>query len=56
MQCWGNDFAADGLYFVQLGDGSTTHRNTPVGVSGLSSSVLILSLVLGGVRLFVVAK
>ncbi len=27
---------------LQLGDGSTTNRNTPVGVSGLSSGVAML--------------
>ena len=39
--------------FVQLGDGSTTQRNTPVAVAGLSSGVAMVAL--GGVRLFTTA-
>ncbi len=39
---------------MQLGDGSTTDRYTPVGVSGLGSAVVMLSL--GEVRFVVVAS
>ena len=35
---------------MQLGDGSTTQRNTPVAVVGLSSGVAMVAL--GWVRLF----
>ena len=35
---------------VQVGDGSTTDRYTPVAVVGLSSGVAMVAL--GGVRLF----
>ncbi len=35
---------------VQLGDGSTTQRGTPVAVAGLSSGVAMVAL--GAVRLF----
>ena len=38
---------------VQLGDGSTTQRSTPVAVSGLSSGVAMVAL--GRVRLFLTA-
>ena len=38
---------------VQLGDGSTTQRNTPVAVAGLSSGVAMVAL--GSVRLFATA-
>ena len=37
------------VIFVQVGDGSTTQRNTPVGVSGLGSGVAMIAL--GGVSL-----
>ncbi len=53
--CCGGEiyFMADLLFFLQLGDGSTTNQLTPVAVSGLSSS--IANIALGGVRLFVTA-
>jgi hypothetical protein len=33
------------FFCVQLGDGSRTWRNTPVGVSGLGSGVAMIALV-----------
>ena len=39
---------------VQLGDGSTTGRNTPVSVSGLGSGVAMISL--GRVRFVAIAS
>ncbi len=38
---------------VQLGDGSTTDRSTPVAVVGLSSGIAMVEL--GDVRLFATA-
>ncbi len=38
------------IFFEQLGDGSTTQRNTPVAVVGLSSGVVMVAV--GHVRLF----
>ncbi len=53
MCCGGDVVIADVLFVVQVGDGTTTNRNTPVGVVGLSSGVAMVSL--GNVRLFVIA-
>ena len=39
---------------VQLGDGSTTHRDTPVSVSGLGSGVAMIAL--GWVRFVAIAS
>ncbi len=49
-------FVADGLFCsrVQVGDGSLTHRNTPVSVSGLGSGVAMIAL--GGVRFVAIAS
>ena len=49
-------FASDqGFCFrVQVGDGSTTQRNTPVSVSGLGSGVAMIAL--GGVRFVAIAS
>ena len=45
----GDVFLGDELVFVQIGDGTTTQRNTPVGVVGLSSGIVMVAL--GDVRL-----
>ena len=42
-------FLGDEVFFVQIGDGTTTQRNTPVGVVGLSSGIVMVAL--GSVRL-----
>ena len=49
-------FVADEVFCcrVQLGDGSTTNRNTPVSVSGLGSGVAMIAL--GGVRFVAIAS
>ncbi len=39
---------------VQVGDGSTTNRNTPVSVSGLGSGVVMIAL--GFVRFVAIAS
>ena len=55
---WGrlNVFVADEVFCfrVQVGDGSTTQRNTPVSVSGLGSGVAMIAL--GGVRFVAIAS
>ena len=49
-------FVADEVFCfrVQVGDGSTTHRNAPVSVSGLGSGVAMIAL--GGVRFVAIAS
>ncbi len=49
-------FVADEVFCfrVQVGDNSTTHRYTPVSVSGLGSGVAMIAL--GGVRVVVIAS
>jgi hypothetical protein len=37
-------FLGDEVFFVQIGDGTTTQRNTPVGVVGLSSGIVMVAL------------
>ncbi len=58
MRVWvgGDVFFADEVFFfrVQLGDGSTTNRYTPVAVSGLGSGVAMIAL--GSVRFVAVAS
>jgi hypothetical protein len=55
---WGrlNVFVADDVFCfgVQVGDGSTTNRNTPVSVSGLGSGIAMIAL--GGVRFVAIAS
>ena len=40
----GDVFLGDEVFFVQIGDGTTTQRNTPVGVVGLSSGIVMVAL------------
>ncbi len=40
----GDVFLGDEVSFVQIGDGTTTQRNTPVGVVGLSSGIVMVAL------------
>ena len=49
-------FVADDVFCfrVQVGDGSTTQRNTPVSVSGLGSGVAMIAL--GEVRFVAIAS
>ena len=49
-------FVADEVFCfrVQVGDGSTTQRNTPVSVSGLGSGVAMIAL--GAVRFLAIAS
>ena len=55
---WGrlNVFVADEVFCfrVQVGDNSTTQRNTPVSVSGLGSGVAMIAL--GRVRFVAIAS
>ena len=53
---WSNVFVADDVFCfrVQVGDGSTTRRNTPVSVSGLGSGIAMIAL--GGVRCVAIAS
>ena len=41
-------FLGDEVFLVQIGDGTTTQRNTPTGVVGLSSGIVMVAL--GSVR------
>ena len=51
-----NVFVADEVFCfrLQVGDGSTTQRNTPVSVFGLGSGVAMIAL--GGVRFVAIAS
>ena len=40
----GDVFLGDEVFFVQIGDGTTTQRYTPVGVVGLSSGIVMVAL------------
>ena len=40
----GDVFLSDEVSFVQIGDGTTTQRNTPTGVVGLSSGIVMVAL------------
>jgi hypothetical protein len=53
--CLGGDVSqADSVFFVQLGDGTTTQRSTPSGVNGLSSGIQMIAL--GEVGFVVIAE
>jgi hypothetical protein len=53
--CLGGDVSrANGVFFVQLGDGTTTQRNTPVGVGALIGGIQMIAL--GSVRIVVIAE
>ena len=39
----GDVFLGDEMFFVQIGDGTTTNRYTPVGVVGLSSGIVMVA-------------
>ncbi len=53
--CWGrNSSRAEDVFFVQIGDGTMTQRNTPVYVGGLSSGLQMIAL--GSVRIVVIAE
>ena len=47
----GDVFLGDEVIFVQIGDGTTTQRNTPVGVVGLSSGIAMVSAAGGDLSL-----
>ena len=40
----GDVFLGDEVSFVQIGDGTATQRNTPTGVVGLSSGIVMVAL------------
>ena len=40
----GDVFLGDEMFFVQIGDGTSTYRYTPVGVVGLSSGIVMVDL------------
>ena len=47
----GDVFLGDEVFFVQIGDGTTTNRYTPTGVVGLSSGIVMVAL--GSVRFLI---
>ena len=53
---WRDVFVADEVFCfrLQVGDNSTTHRYTPVSVSGLGSGVAMIAL--GDVRFVAIAS